>query len=183
MDMKKAPDTPKKKIAGGELKVLIKYLLITGVSTFSALLLRYILLRFFPGTHTLELPFGSVDISINEHSAYAVYYISSVIIMYLLRWFTAKEVKAGSFLPRFVGFCLLNLVTMLAGEALLTLFLGWGINGELAFWLTCPFTFLINYLGCRLVVFVDSDSREVQQSSSKNDQPKEGARTDGGKED
>lgn len=181
--MKKAPDSPKKKITGGELKVLVKYLLITGVSTFSALLLRYILLRFFPGTHTLELPFGSVDIDINEHSAYVAYYVSSVIIMYLLRWFTAEGVKGRSFLPRFVGFCLLNLVTMLAGEALLTLFLCWGMNGELAFWLTCPFTFLINYLGCRLVVFVDSDRREAGKSADQKDQPKEGARANGGKED
>lgn len=149
--------------ANSELWTLLQYLLITGVTTGIGLALRYILLRF----------------GINDNLAYTAYYVSSVILFYLWKWAVSEGKKASSFLPRFLGYCALNAVSVLAGNWLLSILLGWGINGELAFWLTCPFTFLINYLGGRLVVFKDFDDRSAEKNKNQN---LEGEESDGGKE-
>ena len=166
--MASAPSLLKKLQANGELWVLIKHSLLTGLSTLISLLLRYALLLFFRGSHELTVLGRSFTVTVDDSLAYLVYYISGVVLMYLFRWFTASGVRVRSFLPRLVAFGALYTVSMLAGNALLGVFLGWGIHSELAFWLTCPVTFLINYLGSRLIVFCDSDSRQVKQLKEQN---------------
>ena len=169
----------------GELWVLTKHSLLTGTTTAIALLVRFLLLRFCRGSHVIGLPGSEITVEINDHTAYMTYYILSVVMMYLFRWFTAKGVRVRSFLPRMLAFGALYTVSMLIGNSLLTVFLGWGINSELAFWLTCPVTFVINYLGNRLIVFFDSDSRLVSEINSHNSNDNllnEGTDTDGGQE-
>ena len=149
--------------ANSELWTLLQYLIITGVTTGIGLLLRYILMAYGAG----------------DNFAYTAYYVSSVILFYLWKWAVSEGKDARSFVPRFLGYCALNAVSVLAGNLLLSVLLGWGINSELAFWLTCPFTFLINYLGGRLVVFKDFDDRSAAKNKNRNP---EGDESDGGKE-
>ena len=153
----------KKLRAKSELWTLLQYLIITGVTTGIGLGLRYILLTY----------------GVNDNLAYTAYYVSSVIFFYLWKWAVSEGKNARSFVPRFLGYCALNAVSVLAGNWLLSVLLGWGLSGELAFWLTCPFTFLINYLGGRLVVFKDFDDRSAAKNHTQNP---EGDESDGGKE-
>ncbi len=149
--------------ANSELWTLLQYLIITGVTTGIGLALRYVLLSF----------------GVNDNLAYTAYYVSSVILFYLWKWAISEGKKASSFLPRFLAYCALNAVSVLAGNWFLSILLGRGINSELAFWLTCPLTFLINYLGGRLVVFKDFDDRSAGKNNKQNP---EGEELDGGKE-
>ena len=162
----------------GELKTLIKYLVMTAVTTGLGLSVRYLLLHYCRGIHQLSLFGHSVSINVDDNLAYTAYYVSSVLVMYLWKWFDSEGKKAGSFIPRFLGYCALNAVSVVAGNLLLSVLLGWGVHGELAFWLTCPFTFLINYLGSRLVVFRDVDNL----AAGKRPPEQEGAEPVGGKE-
>ena len=161
-----------------ELWTLITYFFITAVTTGIGLLFRFVLLQ-FRGSHDVSILGYDTTININDNLAYTVYYASSVIVFYLWKWAISKEKKASSFLPRFLGFCALNGVSILAGNWLLSVLIGWGVNGEAAFWLTCPFTFLINYLGSRLVVFRDFDKQTAEAGKQ---QKSERAERDGGKE-
>lgn len=161
-----------------ELWTLITYFLITAVTTGIGLLLRYILLL-FRGTYDVNL-FGTVtSIKIGHNLAYIVYYASSVVLFYLWKWAISEEKNKRSFVPRFLGYCALNLVSMLAGNWLLTVLLDRGMNEDAAFWLTCPLTFLINYVGSRLVVFRDFDNHNADKAKQ---QKSERAESDGGKE-
>ena len=146
------PGLIKRLRANSELWTLLQYLIITGVTTGIGLALRYILLQY----------------GVSDNLAYTAYYVSSVILFYLWKWAISEGKKASSFLPRFLAYCSLNAVSVLAGNWLLSILLGWGINGEPAFWLTCPFTFLINYLGGRLVVFKDFDDRSATKNKTQS---------------
>ncbi len=139
----------------GELRELIKYGIITCVSTAAGLALRYALLYLFGGRHTFFLSGREFAIEIDDNLAYSAYYISGTLLMYLLKWFTARGLKSHTFLPRMIAFAALCLVTMVIGNALLAVLLELGLHSEIAFWLTCPVTFLVNYLGSRLFVFRD----------------------------
>ena len=144
----------------GELRELVKYGIITAVSTFAGLALRYILLYLFGGSHSFSVFGREFAFEIDDNFAYSAYYISSTILMYLLKWFTARGLTASSFLPRMIAFVVLCLVSMVVGNALLAVLLKLGMHSEAAFWLTCPVTFLVNYLGSRLFVFRDEKIRQ-----------------------
>ena len=146
----------------GELRELIKYGVITGVATIAGLALRYVLLYLFGGSHTFSLSGREFSFEIDDNFAYSAYYISSTLLMYLLKWFTARGLKSGTFLPRMIAFVALCLVSMVIGNALLAVLLRLGMHSEIAFWLTCPVTFLVNYLGSRLFVFRDEKLRRNQ---------------------
>jgi len=171
--------------ANGELWALIGFGLITGVSTLVGLLLRYALLWCFGGSHVLTLFGREMTVVVDDNFAYTVYYISSTVLMYLLKWFTSDGLPAREFLPRAVAFVVLNLLCMAAGNLVLSLLISWGVHRELAFWLTTPITFGINYLGCRLIVFEDADKRKMRRSKRLRRYKKllkERAKSDGGKE-
>lgn len=139
----------------GELRELVKYGIISTTSTIAGLALRYVLLYFFGGRHIVTLSKMNFTVNVDDNFAYSAYYIFSTILMYLLKWFTARGLKANSFLPRMIAFVALCLVSMVIGNALLAALIYLGMNRELAFWVTVPATFLINYLGTRLLVFRD----------------------------
>ena len=141
--------------ASVELRELIKYFLITAASTVSGMALRYILLCFFSGSHTFRLLDIDITVNVDDNFAYTAYYIFSTVVMYLLKWFTARGLKTGSFLPRMAAFVALCLFSMLVGNGVLAVLLSLGMNGEAAFWVTFPVTFVVNYLGTRLIVFRD----------------------------
>ena len=151
----------KKLRANSELWTLLQYLLITGVTTGIGLALRY-LVR-----------------GLGDNVGYTVYYVSSVVLFYLWKWAISENKDNSTFLPRFLKYCALNVVSVIAGNLLLSLLLSWGLHPELAFWLTCPFTFLINYLGGRMVVFKDFDDHSAAKNQEQNP---EGDQRHGGKE-
>ena len=176
--MKKQPNFLSRLRARPELWTLLTYFVITAVTTGIGLLFRYILLL-FRGTYEVSV-FGTLTtVKIGDNLAYTVYYASSVVLFYLWKWALSKEKEKRSFVPRFLGYCALNAVSMLAGNWLLTLLLERGVNEDLAFWLTSPLTFLINYLGSRLVVFRDFDNRSADNVKQ---QKSERADSNGGKE-
>ncbi len=160
---------------GGELRTLIKYFIMTAVTTGLGLVLRYALLC-FRGEYDVSLLGINFTVNVNDNLAYTVYYISSIIFFYLWKWFDQKDRSdTKTFVVRFLGYCAVCGVSTVAGNILLSVLLDWGIHGEVAFWLTCPLTFLINYLGGRLIVFRDMDDHSAQKQA----QPEE-VHTNGG---
>lgn len=151
----------------GEVRTLIKYFIMTAVTTGAGLLLRYGLLC-FRGEYPLSLFGINTVLRVNDNLAYTVYYVSSIILFYLWKWFDQKDtVDKKTFFTRFLGYCAVCGVSTVAGNLLLSVLLDWGIHGEVAFWLTCPLTFIINYLGGRLIVFRDMDDRSAQTTNSR----------------
>lgn len=148
--------------AQGEIRVLARHAILTGVTTIIALAFRYILL-YFRGSYELALFGRSFNVEINDAFAYNVYYISSLILLYLCKWFTSDGVKGGSFIPRLLAFIGVNGVGLAVGNVLLALLINHGMHGELAFWIVSVITFFINYLGNRLFVFADADNRTVRR--------------------
>jgi|GEM_PF-1640693 len=158
----------------GEVRTLIKYFIMTAVTTAFGLLLRYVLLC-FRGEYDISLLGINFTVDVNDNLAYTVYYVSSIILFYLWKWFDQREgTDPKSFIPRFLGYCALCCVSTIAGNILLSLLIGWGVHSELAFWLTCPLTFLINYLGGRLVVFRDMDNRSAGKDKQSEEVQEDG---------
>ncbi|MBE6753738.1 MAG: hypothetical protein E7559_05230 [Ruminococcaceae bacterium] len=147
-----------------ELRILLKHSIFTAISTICGLALRYWLLS-GGGRHTF---FGHSFV-VSDNAAYMVYYITGIVLLYLLKWLHADGVRGRSFLPRLIAFSALYTVSMFAGNALLSLLTSrTAIGEELAFWLTCPVTFVINFLGNRLIVFFDAENRESSKIRENN---------------
>ena len=164
-----------------ELRILLKHSIFTAITTMCGLAIRYILLA-FEGEHTVAIAQRTLSFEITDNGAYMAYYISSVVLLYLLKWFFADGVRFRSFVPRMLAFFALYFVSMMTGNVLLSLLTDrCGINAELSFWLTCPVTFAINFLGNRVIVFCDAENRESKKIKEKNALT-EGGTADGGEE-
>lgn len=152
-----------KLLANGELRLLIKHSIFTAFSTCCGLAVRYLLLS-IEGERSVSV-FGRVfSFVITDNTAYIAYYATGIIILYLLKWFHSHGVRARSFIPRALAFIFLYLTSMTIGSFLLDVFTErLLINAELAFWLTNPFTYTINYLGNRLIVFCDVENRQARR--------------------
>jgi len=163
-----------RKQMNGEFRTLIKYFIMTAVTTGLGLVLRYALLC-FRGEYDISILGINTIIKVNDNLAYTVYYVSSIIFFYLWKWFDQKDRSdPKDFVIRFLGYCAVCGVSTVAGNILLSVLLDWGIHGEVAFWLTCPLTFLINYLGGRMIVFRDMDDLSVQKQAQPEEVPTDG---------
>ncbi len=167
-----------------ELRILIKFTIFTIFATVCGLAFRYLLLDYM-GIYSVVLFGRTIGFTITDNTAYIAYYISSVLILYLLKWFHAESRPEGAFLPKLLSFSAIQLVAMIVGSYLLTLMTDrWGIHHEPAFWITCPITFVINYLGSRLLVFADSENKEkdkIISQSKAGDSSRSEEGNDGGK--
>lgn len=156
----------KKLIRNPEIRNLVHFALLTGIATAFGLAFRYVLLA-FAGNYTVSIAGRSFPFSITDNTAYFAYYISSVVLLYLLKWRSSGDAKATGFFRRFVAFFLLNLLTMFIGNAILSLLTDrLGLHHELAFWITCVPTFLLNFLGTRFLVFFDLDNRKAKKQTA-----------------
>ena len=164
-----------------ELRIVLKHSVFAAVTTLFGLAIRYILLA-FEGAHTIEIAQRAFSFEITDNGAYMAYYISSVVLLYLLKWWFADAVRFRNFVSGMLAFFALYFVSMLVGNALLNLLTErWGINSELAFWLICSATFVFNFLGERAILFCDSRNRESNKVKDKNVLT-EGGAANGGEE-
>ena len=152
-----------------ELRLLIKHSIFTGVTTACSLILRYLIMAHLGVYHPVM--FGrTLTIELTDDLAYIVYCVSGILILFLLKWFHADGVRGRSFLPRLLAFSALNIMSMFVGFFLLGVLTGrLGLGDELAFWMTCPLTFAINFYGSRIIVFCDAENRESKKIRMSNE--------------